>query len=127
MEQQLPQFVSFVESVLTQFIVIYFWEGVGRISGMCELLKVLELIYVYIKKKKRHHCGGSVRMLIHLSHAGQSAEEGQGRDLLEMMQAYISPQRQNKTIKKITQNQHLGSSLSMLSVSDLRSISCATA
>lgn len=60
---------------------------------MCELLKVLELIYVYIKKRKKHHCGVSVRMLIHLSHAGQSAEEGQGRDLLETMQAYILPQR----------------------------------
>lgn len=93
MERQLPQFVSFVESVLTQFTVIYFWEGVGRISGMRELLKVLELIYVYVKKKNKHHCGVSARMLIDLSHAGQSAEEGQGRDLLEMMQAYISPQR----------------------------------
>lgn len=29
--------------------MIYFWEGVGRISGMCELLKVLEVVYVYIK------------------------------------------------------------------------------
>lgn len=45
------------------------------------------------KKERKHHCGVSVRMLIHLSHAGQSAEEGQGRDLLETMQAYISPQR----------------------------------
>lgn len=44
-QQQLPQSVSFVESVLTQFNVIYFWEGVVRISGICELLKMLVLTY----------------------------------------------------------------------------------